>query len=56
MVERGVVFLMSENAPFSDGGRRRLRDLNLISSTDASGEQTPIEWEMSIANWAALLN
>src|SRR5579863_4642471 len=42
IVERGVVFLMSENAPFSDGGRRRLRDLNLISSPDASGEQTPI--------------
>jgi len=52
-VVRGVVFLMSEHASFSDDGRRMLKDLNLIFSPYASGEQTQIERGVRIADWAA---
>ncbi len=55
IVVRGVVFLMSEYASFSEDGQRRLRDLNLDSLPDISGEQIPIEWEVRIADWAARL-
>jgi len=44
---------MSEHASFSDDGRRMLKDLNLIFSPYASGEQTQIERGVRIADWAA---